>query len=106
MTMKELDEILPIGSVVRLRGVESKTIIVGILPVSTEDEEEEIHDYIGVMYPIGFAGMEDAPPYMFMHEDIEEIVFRGYENVEQKKMIQTLQELLDSVGQSIQEENA
>ena len=45
-------ELLPIGSVVLLKGGIKKIMITGIKPVSKDDEDgtEQEYDYIGVIY--------------------------------------------------------
>ncbi len=44
--------LLPIGSVIMLKGGVKKLMITGI-KVSTEDQPEKFYDYIGVFYPEG-----------------------------------------------------
>lgn len=45
-------ELLPIGSVVLLKGGIKKIMVTGIKPVSKDDDgTEQEYDYIGVIYP-------------------------------------------------------
>lgn len=81
------DYLLPIGSVVLLKGGARKLMITGIKPVK-EDEPDKVYDYIGVIYPEGFIGNEYN--FLFDHENINDVVFRGYENPERKDFIDFL----------------
>lgn len=94
------DELLPIGSVVLLKEGRKKLMIIGIKPV-TDEEPEKVYDYIGVLFPEGYLNNEYN--FLFNHEDINDIVFWGYNNPERKTFI----EYLDKVykGQNIQEAN-
>ncbi len=94
------DELLPIGSVVLLKEGRKKLMIIGIKPV-TDEEPEKVYDYIGVLFPEGYLNNEYN--FLFNHEDINDIVFWGYNNPERKTFI----EYLDKVykGQDIQEAN-
>jgi hypothetical protein len=83
--MKEIKNILPIGSVVLLKGGSKKLMIYGVMQSDTEGND---YDYIGVLYPEGNIGAQAQ--FLFQHEDIEEIVFRGYENQERDAFIQKL----------------
>lgn len=66
--------LLPIGSVVRLKGLEKKVMIFGFL--QREIDNNNLFDYIGVPYP---EGQQDARINLgFNHRDIEELIFKGY----------------------------
>lgn len=81
------DYLLPIGSIVLLKDGAKKLMITGIKPVK-EDEPDRIYDYIGVVYPEGFIGNEYN--FLFDHDNITDVVFRGYENPERKEFIEFL----------------
>lgn len=83
------DNLLPIGSVVLLKDGAKKLMIIGIKPIK-EDEPNTVYDYIGVIYPEGFLGNEYN--FLFNHENINDIVFRGYENPERREFIEFLNE--------------
>ncbi len=82
-------ELLPIGSVVLLRGGVKKIMITG-MSVAKEDEPDEFFDYIGVLYPEGFIGAESN--FLFNQQDINDIVFRGYDNPERQDFLDYLEE--------------
>ena len=87
--MLELDNFLPIGSVVLLKDAEKKLMIIGIKQIK-EDEEQKEFDYIGVLYPEGYLGNDTN--YLFNHTDINDIVFTGYTNPERNEFIDFLKE--------------
>lgn len=88
-----VEKILPIGSVVRLNGGIKRLMIFGILQKNGDDDGTE-YDYVGVAYPEGSIGMESH--FLFNDADIEEIVFRGYEDIERQTFINILEEALKS----------
>ena len=81
-----VNELLPIGSIVLLEGAEKKLMIFGV--GQTQLEENKDFDYIGVVYPEGNMG--EGSQFLFYHSDIEEIVFRGYEDEERDNFLEML----------------
>ena len=81
-----VNELLPIGSIVLLEGAEKKLMIIGV--GQTQLEENKDFDYIGVVYPEGNMG--EGSQFLFNHSDIEEIVFRGYEDEERDNFLEML----------------
>ena len=89
MSIKEL---LPIGSVVLLKEGEKRLMIFGVKQMNAEGKEKgKEYDYIGVLYPEGHIGSDNQ--YLFNHEDIDTIFFRGYEDTERVEFIQRLSEV-------------
>jgi hypothetical protein len=84
----EIKDLLPIGSVIWLRNAEHALMIHGVMQQNLETGEE--YDYIGVLYPEGNMG--EKTQFLFMHEDIEKIVFRGYEDDSRAEFIKRLSE--------------
>ena len=80
--------LLPIGSVIMLKGGVKKLMITGI-KVSTEDQPEKFYDYIGVFYPEGYIGAQSC--FLFNHDDINDVVFKGYNNPEREDFIEFLE---------------
>jgi len=95
-------DLLPIGSVVLLKGGIKKLMIIGIKPIR-EDEENQEFDYIGVMYPEGFIGAETN--FLFNHEDINDTAFTGYNNPERAEFIAFLEEAVKAQSNDETEEN-
>ena len=83
-----IKELLPIGSVVLLKEGQKKLMIFGVKQMDSEVREE--YDYIGVMYPEGNVGVEGQ--YLFNHESIDQVFFRGYENEERDAFMQALEQ--------------
>ena len=84
----EIKGLLPIGSVVLLKEGRKKLMIFGVKQMDSEVQEE--YDYIGVMYPEGNVGVEGQ--YLFNHDSIDQIFFRGYEDEERERFINALDE--------------
>ena len=90
-------ELLPIGSIVLLRGAKKKMMIFGIKQAQEEEPDKE-YDYIGVMYPEGNMGADFQ--YLFNHADIERVFFRGYEDIERQDFIKELSSYYDAQEES------
>lgn len=71
---------LPIGSVVLLHNGKKKVMIYGRRQVRNGEKLE--YDYIACLYPEG--NINDNHRYLFNHEDIETVVFRGYSDAEEE----------------------
>ncbi|NLN49159.1 MAG: DUF4176 domain-containing protein [Clostridiales bacterium] len=83
----EIQELLPIGTVVLLKNAEKRLMIFGVKQTSLDGKEEE-YDYIGVMYPEGYMGGEYQ--FLFNHSDISTVFYTGYEDDERKDFIDRL----------------
>lgn len=79
-------QLLPIGSIVKLKEAERRVMIYGILQQTPEDE---IFDYVGVPYPEGYTTV--MTKVAFQHSDIETVEFRGYEDEEREKLMVCLE---------------
>ena len=82
-----IKELLPIGSVVRLMDGEKKLMIIGVKQTDSEGDGKE-YDYLGVLYPEGYIGEEYQ--YLFDHDVIEEVYFKGYDEAERQDFIERL----------------
>ncbi len=82
--MVQTKELLPIGTVLHLKGGSKRLMIFGILQADSNKPDQE-YDYIGIPYPEGNMGIKSQ--YMFMHTDVEHIYFRGFEDVERQEFI-------------------
>lgn len=83
-------DLYPIGTVVRLKDGEKRLMITGVKQTNLDGDGEE-YDYISVLYPEGHLG--ESFQYLFYHEDIEEVFFKGYEDEERNTFIQKLSEI-------------
>lgn len=83
----KISELLPIGTIVLLKEGEKRLMINGIKQINASGDGKE-YDYLGILYPEGHIG--DEFQYLFNHEDISEIIFKGYEDDERKEFITKL----------------
>ena len=88
----KIKHLLPIGSIVLLKDGEKRLMVNGIMQSDASGNGKE-YDYHGVLYPEGHIG--DQFQYLFNHEDIKEIVFRGYEDTERTEFLQKLAKLYE-----------
>lgn len=84
-----IEQLLPIGSVIWLKGAKRPLMIFGIKQTDTETQKE--YDYIGVLYPEGNMG--EKTNFLFQHEDIERVEFRGYDSEARDVFIEKLAEV-------------
>ena len=75
--------LLPIGSVVRLNGIDRMIMIYGVYQTSLQNGKT--YDYIGEFYPEGFLGGESN--LLFNSEMIAEVLFKGYKTPEYEKLM-------------------
>ena len=86
----KISDLLPIGSIVLLRDGEKRLMIIGVMQ-NDAGGTGNIYDYLGILYPEGHIG--EGFQYLFNHEDIVEIIFRGYEDNERKEFLTKLSPL-------------
>ena len=94
--MKNIKELLPIGSIVQLKGAEKKLMVAGVLQTAVDDGGKE-YDYFGLLFPEGHIG-NDEYEYLFNHDDIDFVAFRGYDDGERKEFIDRLANLYEKSG--------
>lgn len=71
----EMDkEILPIGTVVELKGIDKPIMIFGYYQIDVETNKK--YDYIGIVYPIG--KIDKSNEVVFNKEFINDVLFTGY----------------------------
>lgn len=73
-----INNLLPIGSVITLKGATKKLMITGI--TVEREEDGKIYDYIGVPFPEGYIDSETM--FLFFHKDIESVDYIGFMNAE------------------------
>lgn len=71
-------DLLPIGSVVLLKGGNKRLMICG--RIQTRQGEDTIYDYCGCYYP---EGIEPSNMFFFNRDAIETIFFIGFQDVEE-----------------------
>lgn len=95
--LENIRDYLPIGTVVLLKKGNKRLMIFGIIQQDLKNKEIE-YDYIGVPYPEGNMGIEYQ--YLFNHKDIEQVFFRGYEDIERQEFCYNLSEYYKSKKES------
>ena len=90
--MHNVLELLPIGSVIRLRGARKNLMVIGVCQTNTETNQD--YDYLGVLWPEGNMGGETQ--IMFQHADIEQVFFTGMDNEERQGFIERLNAYYES----------
>lgn len=90
-----IKELLPIGSIVMLKDGSKRVMIFGVKQSDFSGDKTE-YDYVAVLYPEGNVGTEYQ--FLFNHEEIDEIYFRGYEDEERKEFIEKLEEVYEDKG--------
>ena len=70
---------LPLGSVCLLNGGERYVVVIGYLGMSKENADT-VYDYLGAVYPLGVISSDVS--FMFNHDQIKQVVFRGFEDEE------------------------
>lgn len=83
--------LLPIGSVVLLKGGEKRIMICG--RIQTKSGEDIIYDYSACYYPEGI--IDSKHMFFFNNDAIEKIFFIGFQDQEEL----SFQEMLGSVGE-------
>ena len=93
----KINDLLPRGTVVILKDGEQPLMIYGIMQSNVEGglfKKSKEYDYVAVPYPHGYMGTEMT--FLFNHEDIQEILFKGYESVERTKFLEELAGLYEN----------
>jgi len=88
-------DLLPIGSVVLLKGGKKKLMIYGIKQTQLETGAE--YDYVAVMYPEGCLGEEGN--FLFNHDDIDTVYFIGMNDGERQVFLEKVNNFYSSESQ-------
>ncbi len=84
-----MKELLPIGSVVLLKDATKKIMIIGYLPVTSDNKT---FDYTGVMWPEGLLTSDNS--LLFNNEDITQVFFNGLHNEESEEFFKKINDVL------------
>ena len=87
--LKEEIAMLPIGSIVYLNEGTNKLMIVSRGPILEEEETPILFDYAGCFYP---QGLDIENLFYFNQENIDEVVFEGYRDKEEKRFVKLMDE--------------
>lgn len=86
---KEVNSLLPIGTVILANGGSKKVMIIGLLP----NDGKVQYDYIAVLYPEGY--IDDKHFYMLNQSDIKEICIEAPDTDESKAFRQKLHDYVN-----------
>jgi len=92
-----MKKLLPIGSVVMLKGGKKRVMIIGRIQrlVNTD----KLYDYSACYYPEGVLDPKDL--FLFNNEDIDTVYFVGFQDTEEFKFRGYLE---DEIGKIVKEE--
>lgn len=92
----KIKDLLPIGSVIIMKEGEQPLMIYGIMQQEGNGglfKKAKEYDYVCVPYPQGNMG--EGSSFFANHEDIDKILFRGFEDEERNKFIEELAKTYD-----------
>ncbi|MBN7274917.1 DUF4176 domain-containing protein [Ligilactobacillus pobuzihii] len=78
-------DLLPLGSIVQIKGEKKKLMIAGRRMEITDDDGDEVEkDYLAFRYP---KGSQEAPVF-FNENKITVVIFKGYSNEEDQEYLE------------------
>ena len=87
--------ILPIGSVVYLKEGNQKIMILNRGAVVEQDDTQVYFDYTGALYP---EGLNPEQVYYFNREDIDEVIWEGHSDSDEKRYMELYEKWLTSIN--------
>lgn len=87
--------ILPIGSVVYLKEDNQKIMILNRGAVVEQDDTQVYFDYTGALYP---EGLNPEQVYYFNREDIDEVIWEGHSDSDEKRYVELYEKWLTSIN--------
>lgn len=85
------EKVLPIGTVVLLKGADKRVMIIGHCKYNGSDRSK-IYDYAGCVYPEGYTSPDETA--LFDHEQIGVVFSLGYRNGKQYEFQKKLEKAL------------
>lgn len=76
-----INDFLPLGSVVSLKNGEKKLFIIGINQKAIKNDK--VYDYCACLHPYGYLNSEDI--FLFDRDKIDKIYFKGFFDEETKE---------------------
>ncbi|GAB2025561.1 DUF4176 domain-containing protein [Lactovum odontotermitis] len=89
------DHILPLGTVVTLKNGDIKLMIVGRAQLFNNEGTIGYFDYSALAYPQGVVSESEYA--FFNDEDIEELLFEGYRDMEEEEFASSYEERISQV---------
>lgn len=100
--MSDQWDLLPLGSVITVRGSDHPLVIVGRALMVHTDQGERYFDYGTCLYPEGLMG--DAVAYL-KAQDITEVLFRGMSDERDREYVAKMGEAVRERGLLSQDES-
>ena len=91
-------EVLPIGSVVLLKGGTKRLMITGFCSIDN-DNTSKVYDYTGCIYPEGIINSNEIR--LFDDNQIDKVYFRGFEDDEQIQFRNILEKVMSEYSSEI-----
>jgi len=92
-----IDKVFPMGSIIYLKGGNQKLMILNRGPQIKVDDEIKMFDYSATLYP---AGLSLDKVIYFNTENIEEVLFEGYSDMDEDRFQELYQEWLETDGKN------
>ncbi|EGP4986391.1 DUF4176 domain-containing protein [Enterococcus faecium] len=90
-------EILPLGTVITLKnGDNTQLMIISRAIVTEEKKQDYYYDYGAVLLPEGMSTPEAV--YFFNRENVGDVIFRGYENEEEKQYASKYDQMINQAN--------
>lgn len=89
-----IDNLIPVGSVVRLKEVDALVVILGYFP----DDGERMYDYFAAPYPTGLASENHA--ILLDADGVAEVVSQGYLDDMGKKALEAAATVMNAREQA------
>ena len=89
---------LPIGSIVYLSEGNQKIMILNRGAIVEQNSDRVLFDYTGSIYP---NGLDPEQVFYFNDEDIDEVVFKGYEDEEEARFVTLYKKWFDEKGSKL-----
>lgn len=87
-----MQNILPIGSIVRLKNGQEKLMILNRAPLFNNEGVLGYFEYSACIYPNGQTGQN---VFFFNEEDIEEVLFEGFKDADEETFCDTFNEKIE-----------
>lgn len=89
-----MENILPLGSVILLKGDRHQLMITSRFPVTEKNGEIGYFEYGACLYP---EGQMNTSSFFFNSEDIQKIITTGYSNEDEERMVEMYKEKLPEI---------
>jgi hypothetical protein len=100
--MMDIKKYLPLGSIVKLEGMDDNIMIMGYMPYGELDGKSISGDYSGVKVNEGY-NYENS--IVFNKEHISNVIFMGYKNMEIINRLKCCDIMLDTIKNSKKDDN-